>query len=106
VPAALPATALLHVSVGDTLRLRDRLTGTLVTFTITGLFAERQLSGPVSSYWGLNTVPAAGTVTAAGPRAGGAAGAARGWSPRRPHAWPRSAGSPSSASRGRKPGRA
>ncbi len=68
VQAALPATAaaLLHVSVGDVLRLRDRLSGGLVTFTITGLFAQRQLSGPAASYWQLNEVPASGSDTSAG----------------------------------------
>jgi predicted lysophospholipase L1 biosynthesis ABC-type transport system permease subunit len=68
VQAALPATAatLLHVSVGDTLKLRDRNSGTLVTVTITGLFAQRQLSGQAASYWELNTVPAAGAGTSAG----------------------------------------
>lgn len=66
--AALPATAaaLLHVSAGDVLRLRDRLPGALVSFRITGLFARRQLSGHAASYWELDTVPAAGTVSAAG----------------------------------------
>jgi hypothetical protein len=68
VQAALPATAaaLLHVSVGDVLRVRDRLSGGLVSFRITGLFAQRQLSGPAASYWELNTVPASGAVTANG----------------------------------------
>jgi FtsX-like permease family len=68
VQAALPATAaaLLHVSVGDTLKLRDRNSGTVVTFKITGLFAQRQLSGQAASYWELDTVPATGVVTAAG----------------------------------------
>ncbi len=68
VQAALPATAaaLLHVSVGDVLRLRDRLSGGLVTFKITGLFAQRQLSGPAASYWQLNEVPASGLYTSAG----------------------------------------
>ena len=68
VQAALPATTatLLHVSVGDTLKLRDRNSGTLVTVTITGLFAQRQLSGQAASYWELNTVPAAGAGTGAG----------------------------------------
>jgi predicted lysophospholipase L1 biosynthesis ABC-type transport system permease subunit len=68
VQAALPATAatLLHVSVGDTLRLRDRNSGALVTFTITGLFAQRQLAGQAASYWELNTVPAAGAGASAG----------------------------------------
>jgi FtsX-like permease family len=68
IQAALPATAatLLHVSVGDTLKVRDRNSGSLVTFKITGLFAQRQLSGQAASYWELNSVPATGTATSAG----------------------------------------
>ena len=33
---------------------------------ITGLFAQRQLSGAAASYWQLNTVPASGSSTASG----------------------------------------
>jgi hypothetical protein len=59
IPAALPASAaaLLHVSVGDELRLRDRLNNALVTFVVTGLFAQRAGSG---SYWALSYIPAGG----------------------------------------------
>ena len=62
IPAALPAPAakLLHVSVGDVLRLRDRLTNALVSFTITGVFAPRAASGPDDSYWALSYIPASG----------------------------------------------
>ena len=44
IQAALPATAaaLLHVSVGDLLRLRDRVSGAPLSFQVTGLFAQRQ----------------------------------------------------------------
>jgi ABC-type antimicrobial peptide transport system permease subunit len=68
IPAALPVTsaALLRLSVGDVLRLRDRVTGTPVTFKVTGLFAERRLAGTAASYWQLNSVPASGSTTAAG----------------------------------------
>jgi len=68
IQAALPATAaaLLHVSVGDTLRLRDRASNALLAFTITGLFAQRQLSGPAASYWELNSVPASGSASVGG----------------------------------------
>src|SRR5580693_1517767 len=50
IPAALPASAakLLHVSVGDVLRLRDRLNNAPVSFDITGVFAPR-VSGPDDS---------------------------------------------------------
>jgi hypothetical protein len=62
IPAALPASAaaLLHVSAGDVLRLRDRITNALVSFDITGLFVARQGAGPAGSYWMLNYIPATG----------------------------------------------
>jgi len=67
IPAALPASAaaLLHVSPGDVLRLRDRITNALVTFDITGLFTRQ---GPVaaSSYWSLSYLPASGVSSVAG----------------------------------------
>jgi len=68
VPAALPASAaaLLHASVGDVLRLRDRISGAPVTFRVTGLFAQRQLPGTAAAYWQLNTIPASGSATLAG----------------------------------------
>ena len=62
IPAALPASAakLLHVSVGDILRLRDRLNNALLSFHITGVFAPRPASGPDDSYWALSYIPASG----------------------------------------------
>ena len=62
VPAALPASAaaLLHVSAGDVLRLRDRITNAPVSFRITGLFVPRQGAGPDDSYWKLSYVPSDG----------------------------------------------
>ena len=68
VPAALPASvaALLHVTVGDVLRFRDRVSNTPVAFKVTGLFAERALSGPAAPYWQLNSVPAGGSSTLSG----------------------------------------
>jgi hypothetical protein len=68
IPAALPATTatLLRLDVGDVLRTEDRDTDTPVTFRITGLYAERQLSGTARAYWDLNTVPASGSITASG----------------------------------------
>jgi FtsX-like permease family len=62
VPAALPASAaaLLHVSAGDVLRLRDRITKAPVSFRITGLFVPRQGAGPDDSYWKLSYVPSDG----------------------------------------------
>ena len=68
IPAALPATAaaLLKLHAGETIKLRDRSSNTSMTFVITGLFAQRQLSGAAASYWQLNTVPASGSSTASG----------------------------------------
>jgi hypothetical protein len=68
VPAALPepAAALLGVTPGDVLRLRDRNTGTAVSFLVTGLFAERQPVGATAPYWQLDSVPASGASTAGG----------------------------------------
>ncbi len=62
IPAALPASAaaLLHVSPGDVLRLRDRITNALVSFDITGVFTPRQGADPADSYWKLSYFPANG----------------------------------------------
>jgi hypothetical protein len=62
IPAALPASsaALLHVSVGDVLRLRDKLTNTLLSFDVTGLFVPRAAPGPAGSYWALDYIPSSG----------------------------------------------
>src|SRR5580693_4732167 len=45
IPTALPATAAarLHVTVGDVLRMRDRITEGYVRFVVTGLYRPRQL---------------------------------------------------------------
>ena len=68
IPAAIPATsaALLRLHVGDVLRLEDRNTSARVTFTVTGLYAQRQLSGAAASYWQLDSLPASGSSTAGG----------------------------------------
>ena len=67
IPAALPATAaaLLHLSVGDVVRLSDRVSNTPATFRITGLVARRQLPG-ATAYWLLDSVPASGSATVGG----------------------------------------
>jgi FtsX-like permease family len=68
IQAALPATAaaLLHVSVGDTLKLRDRVSNALVMFKVTGVFAPRQETGAAAAYWELNSLPASGSSTLGG----------------------------------------
>ena len=62
IPAALPASAaaLLHVTTGDVLKLRDRVSGHQVTFVVTGLFRPRQVSAP---YWSLDDVALSGQST-------------------------------------------
>ena len=64
IPAALPAAAAaqLHVSAGDALRLRDRITGATVSFDITGTFTPR----PADPYWRLSYIPASGASAADG----------------------------------------
>ena len=68
VPAALPASAaaLLHARAGDELRLRDRVSGRLMLFRVTGLYRPRQLTGPAAGYWGLDDISSSGSVTAGG----------------------------------------
>jgi ABC-type antimicrobial peptide transport system permease subunit len=68
VPATLPASAatLLHLSVGNVLTLRDRITNATVRFKVTGLFAPKRATGPAASYWALNEVPASGMSTTGG----------------------------------------
>ncbi len=68
IPAALPASAaaLLHVSPGDVLTLRDGIGNVRIRFRITGVFAPRRLSGTAASYWALDTIPASGSGTQTG----------------------------------------
>jgi hypothetical protein len=65
IPAALPTTAalLLHVTVGDVLRLKDQISGQYIRFAVTGLYRPRQLP---SSYWGLDDVAVSGSSTFGG----------------------------------------
>jgi hypothetical protein len=65
IPAALPATAaaLLHVTTGDVLQMRDRVSGHRVRFVVTGLYRPRQVSSP---YWGLDDVELGGQSTLSG----------------------------------------
>ena len=65
IPAALPATAaaLLHVTTGDVLQMRDRDSGHLVRFVVTGLYRPRQVSSP---YWGLDDIELGGSSTVSG----------------------------------------
>jgi len=72
IPAALPAStaALLKLRPGDVLRVQDQDTGALVTFILTGLYAERQSRASVASYWQLNSIPAGGSVIGTGANSG------------------------------------
>jgi hypothetical protein len=65
IPAALPASAaaLLHVSDGDLLRMKDGISGHFVRFLVTGLYRPRQVS---SEYWNLDDITLAGSSTASG----------------------------------------
>ena len=65
IPAALPTTAaaLLHVGVGDILRMQDRISRGYVRFVITGLYRPRQVT---SDYWALDDIALAGQSTASG----------------------------------------
>jgi hypothetical protein len=65
IPAALPTTAalLLHVAVGDVLRLQDQNSGRYVRFAVTGLYRPRQLR---SQYWELDDIALSGSSTLAG----------------------------------------
>ena len=65
IPAAMPSTAaaLLHVRAGDVLQMRDRISGHLVRFAVTGLYRPRQVS---DTYWGLNDVGLGGSSTVSG----------------------------------------
>ena len=65
IPAALPTTAaaLLHVSVGDVLRMRDGITKGYVQFVVTGLYRPRHVSSP---YWNLSEIAPSGSTTAGG----------------------------------------
>jgi hypothetical protein len=65
IPAALPASAaaLLHATDGDTLRMKDRISGRYVRFVVTGLYRPRQVS---SEYWNLSDIALTGSSTASG----------------------------------------
>jgi FtsX-like permease family len=65
VPAALAAAsaALLHVAVGDVLRVRDRATDAAAAIRVSGLFAPKAQAysvGAGDDFWKVNTIPAAG----------------------------------------------
>jgi ABC-type antimicrobial peptide transport system permease subunit len=68
IPAAVPASAaaLLHLSPGDVLTLKDAISGARISFRITGLFAPRSVSGTAASYWALDTIPASGSGAQSG----------------------------------------
>ncbi|HEY0718961.1 MAG TPA: FtsX-like permease family protein, partial [Streptosporangiaceae bacterium] len=68
VPAALPSVTagLLHLRPGDSLTMRDRVTGQLTRFRITGLYRARQVTGPAAAYWALNQIGFSGASTQSG----------------------------------------
>lgn len=68
IAAALPATAaaLLHVSAGDMLTLRDRDTQDIVRVRITGLYRPSQAAGVAAQYWQLDLIGTGGANTFGG----------------------------------------
>ncbi|MGH3191259.1 MAG: FtsX-like permease family protein, partial [Streptosporangiaceae bacterium] len=68
IQAALPATAaaLMHVSTGDVLRLKDRVSGHVIRFVVTGLYRPAQVSGASAEYWSLDDIALSGSSTASG----------------------------------------
>jgi FtsX-like permease family len=62
IPAALPASAaaLLHVTTGDVLRMRDRISNHQIQFVVTGLYRPRQVS---ATYWSLDDIGLGGQST-------------------------------------------
>jgi FtsX-like permease family len=68
IPVALPAAAaaLLHVSVGDLLPLREQVSGQSVRARVTGVFAPDVTPGHTSAFWQLNLVSASGVSRAGG----------------------------------------
>ncbi|HUD35972.1 MAG TPA: FtsX-like permease family protein [Streptosporangiaceae bacterium] len=59
IEAAVPATAAatLHLSVGQELTLRDRVTGTKVSFRVTGVYRP---VNQAAAYWSLDLIPPSG----------------------------------------------
>jgi FtsX-like permease family len=66
--SAVPASvaALLHLSPGDTLPMRDQVTGQTVTVRVSGVFRALSRSGPDAAYWQLNLLPASGVTSSGG----------------------------------------
>jgi hypothetical protein len=70
IPAALPANAaaLLHLSVGDVLRVRQQVSGHQVPVRVTGLFRPDVAAGARTSsvFWQLNLISSSGVSRADG----------------------------------------
>ena len=72
IPAALPApaAALLDVRTGAVLQMRDRVSGRLVRFRVSGLYrprtGTRTGAGAAAPYWSLNSIGTSGAGTAVG----------------------------------------
>jgi hypothetical protein len=68
IPAALPANAaaLLHVSVGDVLRMRQQISGHQVPVRVTGLFRPDVAADHTSVFWQLNPISPSGVTRADG----------------------------------------
>ncbi len=96
IPTALPASAaaLLRLSPGDVLQVRDRNSNAALTFKITGLYAERRTPASAASYWQLNSIPASGSTTSQRLRHLRALGRVAGRVPRPTHRGNRKLGRP------------
>ncbi|HEX6526597.1 MAG TPA: hypothetical protein VF070_42255, partial [Streptosporangiaceae bacterium] len=68
IQAALPATAaaLMHLTAGQTVTFKDRISGDSVRFRITGLYRASQATGAAAQYWRLNLIGLSGSSTVGG----------------------------------------
>ena len=68
IQAALPATAaaLMHLTVGQTVTFKDRISGDAVRFRLTGLYRPSQATGVAAQYWRLDLIGLSGSSTEGG----------------------------------------
>ncbi|MGH3158426.1 MAG: FtsX-like permease family protein, partial [Streptosporangiaceae bacterium] len=68
VPVALPAAAaaLLHLSVGDVVPVRQQVSGQLVRVKLTGVFRPAGPAGRTAAFWNLNLIGASGVSSSGG----------------------------------------
>jgi hypothetical protein len=68
IQAALPASAAaqMHVTVGQTVTFKDRVSGDPVRFLITGLYRASQAAGAAAQYWRLDLIGLSGASNVGG----------------------------------------